>query len=58
MDFLESEFLEEQIASISQLKKLQTSLTSFDDGSRETGEFLVDERLLKEESRKYYQEEL
>jgi len=58
MDFLEGEFLEEQIASISQLKKLLTSLTSFDDGNRETGEFLVDKQLLKEESRKYYQEEL
>jgi ferritin heavy chain len=58
MDFLETEFLEEQIASIRQLNKLLTSLTSFEKENRQMGEYLVDKQLLDEKSRKYFEEEL
>lgn len=58
MDFLESEFLEEQVSSISQLSKLLTTLTSFGEGNQSMGEFLVDKELVDEKTRKYYEDEL
>lgn len=58
MDFLETEFLEEQVASISQLSKLLTSLTAFEKDNRQMGEYLVDKQLVDEKKRKYFEEEL
>lgn len=61
MDFLESEYLEEQISSINSLKKLQSVLRGFDASSEKLGEYHVDLQLLedkKDSSRKYFEEEL
>lgn len=58
MDFLESEFLEEQITSIRQLNKMLSVLTSFEKENRATGEYFVDQQLVKQETRKYFDEEL
>lgn len=58
MDFLETEFLEEQISSIRQLSRLLTSLTSFEKDNRQMGEYLVDKELIDEKGRKYFEDEL
>ena len=58
MDFLESEFLEEQISSIRHLNKMLAVLSSFEKENRATGEYLVDQQLVKEETRKYFEKEL
>ena len=58
MDFLESEFLEEQVASIRQLSRTLTILTSFEKENRAMGEFMVDQQLAEEDTRKYYVDEL
>jgi len=61
MDFLESEFLEEQISSMNSLKKLATTLRSFEPTNRALGEYHVDLQLLnekKDSKRKYFEEEL
>jgi len=58
MDFLETEFLEEQMSSISQLNKLLTSLTSFESDNKLMGEYLVDKQLVEDKTRKYFEEEL
>jgi len=44
MDFLESEYLEEQISSVNQLKRLITMLSQMDGG---VGEYLLDRQLLE-----------
>lgn len=54
MDFLEQEYLEEQISSISKLNKMLSVLKSFD--GKGTGEFLVDLELFKDPVAKYYEE--
>lgn len=43
MDFLESEFMEEQIDSINQLKRLIAIIAKMDNGM---GEYLLDRQLL------------
>lgn len=58
MDFLESEFLEEQISSIRQLNRMLAVLTSFEKENRATGEYFVDQQLVSQETRKYYDDEL
>lgn len=54
MDFLEQEYLEEQISSISKLNKMLSVLKSFE--GKQTGEYLVDLELFKEPTAKYYEE--
>lgn len=56
MDFIETEFLEEQISSIRELTKIHTVLSSFEKENRAMGEYLVDQQLLKEETRQYFDE--
>ena len=58
MDFLESEFLEEQISSIRQLSRMLATLTSFEKENRAVGEYFVDQQLVGEETRKYFDDEL
>lgn len=61
MDFLESEYLEEQISAINSLKKLSTVLKSFGGDNSGLGEYHVDLQLLKKDKdskRKYFEDEL
>jgi len=58
MDFLESNYLEEQISSINALTKLKTTLDSFGDNNSQLGEYHVDQLLLEEKGRHYFEDEL
>lgn len=58
MDFLESEFLEEQISSIRELNRMLTVLSTFEKENRAMGEYLVDQQMVKDETRQYFQTEL
>ena len=44
MDFIESEYLEEQVDSINQLTRLHTILSKMQDG---VGEYMLDRQLLE-----------
>ena len=56
MDFLESEYLEEQMSSISKLNKMLSNLNSFE--SKQIGEYMVDQQLVEDKGRRYYEDEL
>jgi ferritin heavy chain len=58
MDFLENEYLSEQVSSINSLTKLKTVLSSFGVGQESLGEYHVDKQLMKESGRKYFEDEL
>lgn len=58
MDFLEGEYLEEQISSINSLTKLLTTLKQFGSSNVALGEYHVDRELMAEKGRKYFEEEL
>ena len=58
MDFLENEYINEQVDSISQLITIKTMLDSFGVNNEQLGEYHVDKQLLSDDGRKYFDDEL
>ena len=58
MDFLENEYINEQVDSISELTTIKTTLESFGANNEQLGEYHVDKQLLSEDGRKYFGDEL
>ncbi|KAI1307663.1 Ferritin, heavy subunit [Halotydeus destructor] len=57
-DFLEEEFVKEQVASIASLTKLKTVLDSFGVGNEQMAEYHVDQLLMSSDGPKYFTDEL